>query len=412
MHPPRPVAAAALDPRCSCGAAATPGTATADEVGSGGSLTVLTYNVAGLPEQLSGSDPATNSPLISPLLDAYDLVLLQEDWVDVSQPLRDAGVGDPPPLTGYHHLIVADAHHPRRSEPAPPPYGTEIRRLPSGPTLIADGLNRLSRFPFEPVTRTMWNDCFGDLAFEGAEAIVDAAGLVEVIEAIGLDDTIDGGASDCAAQKGFSVARTELAPGVEVDVYNLHADAGSSANDVAARKANFAQLATYIVEHSAGRAVILGGDTNLKTDDDRPERAVDGAVWRDFRAASGLQDVCDVLDCGDDAAVIDKIAFRSSPEITLTPRSHRFERDRFIRSDGEALSDHDALAVEMAWTRTPSSRIAHDGTGRGVATVHDRYRADAPPDRRRPRSGLALALLTLGLGLGVTRARLRACPRS
>lgn len=40
-----------------------------------------------------------------------------------------------------------------------------------------------------------------------------------------VNDTVDGGATDCAAQKGFSVATTELAPGVVVDVYNLRAGA-------------------------------------------------------------------------------------------------------------------------------------------------------------------------------------------
>ena len=90
-----------------------------------GSFTALSYNVAGLPEQISGSSPSTNSPHISPLLNGYDLVLLQEDWVDVFQPLRDAGGPDLPPLTGYHHLIVGDAEHPHRSTirptgPTPP----------------------------------------------------------------------------------------------------------------------------------------------------------------------------------------------------------------------------------------------------------------------------------------------------
>ena len=74
-------------------AASTPSaTAQTAPSAASGSFTALTYNVAGLPEQISGSSPEANSPLISPLLNGYDLVLLQEDWVDVFQPLRDAGV--------------------------------------------------------------------------------------------------------------------------------------------------------------------------------------------------------------------------------------------------------------------------------------------------------------------------------
>ena len=147
------------------------------------------------------------------------------------------------------------------------------------------------------------------------------------------------------------MARTTLGPGVEVDGYNLHADAGGDPRDRAARKANFAQLAAYIEEHSAGRAVILGGDTNLHTevDTNRPE---DAEVWREFQEATGLVDVCRVLDCGADDGAIDKFAFRSGGGAKLVPLSATVERDLFKRaSDGEPLSDHDPLAVQFRWKR-------------------------------------------------------------
>ena len=78
-----------------------------------GSFTALSYNVAGLPELISGSEPQTNSPLISPLLNAYDLVLVQESWGDSVRQLQAMGlpVDALPPVLGYHHLIVADADH-------------------------------------------------------------------------------------------------------------------------------------------------------------------------------------------------------------------------------------------------------------------------------------------------------------
>ena len=321
-----------------------------------GDFTALSYNVAGLPEQISGSSPSTNSPLISPLLNDYDLVLLQEDWVDVFRPLRDAGSPDLPPLTGYHHLIVGEATHPHQSTPADPPYGTDAARAPAGPALIADGLNRLSQFPFGDLTRRQWTSCNGELVIEGIEAVTDAAGLGDALEAAGLGGTIDGGASDCGALKGFSVATTTLADGVEVDVYNLHADAGNGDGDIAARKANFEQLAAFVNENSTGKAVIVGGDTNLKIDDDRPERQVDAEVWETFQSATGVTDVCRLLECGADDAVIDKFAVRSSDTVALTPVTHRFERDVFQDGTGEPLSDHDALAVTFEWSvATPSA---------------------------------------------------------
>ena len=271
----------------------------------------LSYNVAGLPEPLSSSEPATNTPLISPLLNSYDLVLVQEDWVDPDPPH--------PVFDLYHDDLISEVDHPFFSTSAESPLGAD----PTQPTaLVADGLNRLSRFAFGDITRERWPSCFGGL------------------------DTSDGGAGDCLAQKGFSVARTEFAPGVEIDVYNLHAEAGSTALDIEYREEGFATLAAFIEEFSAGRPIILGGDTNLHTAD-----PIAGPVWEDFKAATGLVDVCDVLDCGDDADQIDKFAFRSAGEITVEPLSHSFERDVFVRDDGEPLSDHDALAVEFQWTR-------------------------------------------------------------
>src|SRR3569832_641209 len=43
-----------------------------------GRFSLLTYNVAGLPELVSGSDPEVNEGLIRPLLYHYDVALVQE----------------------------------------------------------------------------------------------------------------------------------------------------------------------------------------------------------------------------------------------------------------------------------------------------------------------------------------------
>ena len=307
-----------------------------------GEFVALTYNVAGLPQGISGSDPATNSRRISPRLNAYDLVLLQEDWAD---PVEAA------PVLFFHDEIVSEANHPYQSEPAPPPMGTDLRRFPSGPPLIADGLNRLSRFPFGTIERHMWETCFGEFPVAVVEAVLDALGLLDPIEDAGLGDLVDGGAADCGAQKGFSVARTKLGDGVEVDIYNLHGEAGSSSRDRTARAEGFDQLAAFVQEHSDGRAVIIGGDTNLHTEPDSG-RVEDKQVWTDFQTATGVSDVCGVLDCGADAGVIDKFAFRSGGGVELTPLTYRFEREQFTH-DGEPLSDHDPLAVRFAWRSRP-----------------------------------------------------------
>jgi hypothetical protein len=280
-------------------------TAGADTETVTGEFDMLTYNVAGLPEGLSGSNPSVNQVLISPLLNAYDLVLTQEDFANPDPPIEGIRV--------YHDDLISAVDFPYLSTPQVPPMGTD----PAHPdALLGDGLNFMSRMPIGSVTRVTWDDCMG---------ILDHA-------------------SDCLATKGFAVTTIELASGVTVDVYDLHADAGGAAEDQAARAGNFAQLAAYIDMHSAGRAVIVGGDMNLHTD-----RPVDGDVWRTFLDATGLSDVCEAVDCGTDADVIDKIAFRDSADVELTPETHVFERERFTRSDGEPLSDHDPLHVRFSY---------------------------------------------------------------
>jgi hypothetical protein len=279
-----------------------------------GEFDALSYNVAGLPEALSDSEPSINTPYISPLLNDYDLVMVQEDWKEPSPNLLA--------LLGYHvyhDILAAQARHPYQSIPKPIPVLTDSSR----PTaLVSDGLNFFSDFRFEePVVRVRWTGCFGDA---------------------------NSGAGDCLAQKGFSMAAMELAPGVKIDVYTIHAEAGSTPMDQSLQVADYQQLGAYIVANSAGHAVILGGDTNLHIDTE-PE---DLAIWNTFLQTSGLTDVCQTLNCSAaDNVEIDRFLYRSNAQITITPLTHQFPRAKFSRpTDGMPLSDHPPLAVRFRWT--------------------------------------------------------------
>lgn len=313
-----------------------------------GEFDLLTYNVAGLPEGLSGSNPSVNQALISPLLNAYDLVLTQEDFANPDPPLDDIRV--------YHDDLISQVDLPFLSTPQVPPMGTNPDRPDA---LLGDGLNFMSRIPLGTVNRVTWDDCMG---------VFDHA-------------------SDCLATKGFAVTTIELTSGVTVDVYDLHADAGGAPEDQAARAANFAQLAAHIDAQSDGHAVIVGGDMNLHTD-----RPVDGDVWRTFLDATGLTDVCEAVDCGADVDVIDKVAFRNSAEIELTPQTHEFERQRFTRDDGVPLSDHDPLHVRFGWaapvtveptiTIEPTTTVGPQPTN--VPTTTAPAQTTIPPTTTRP----------------------------
>lgn len=204
-----------------------------------GSFTLLTYNIAGLPQLLSPSSPRDNIPLISPLLAAYQVVLVQEDFA-------------------YHELLIGADQHAFRSRPMPPR------------SLVGDGLSLLSELAFDGMQRVRWERCHGFVS----------------------------GASDCLADKGFSFSVLEPAPGVVLHLYNLHADAGGGKLDIEARARNFAQLGAYVRERSRGQAIIIAGDTNLMTLD-----AGDASTLARFIRAHGLRDACRTLGCWPDEPI-------------------------------------------------------------------------------------------------------------
>lgn len=205
----------------------------------------------------------------------------------------------------YHGELARHALHPHRSEP---------KRFTG--TLMSDGLNRFSSLPFQELRRERWTSCHGLLSH----------------------------ANDCLAEKGFSVARTYLAEDTTVDVYNVHADAGGGVEDAKARAEGFDQLTRFIRKHSKGQAVIVAGDTNLKPEVSR----IDRRTLRRFSKATGLKDACESLRCTQPS--IDRVLVRSRPGLELEPRSIRFDR-QFVDAEGEDLSDHLALALELHWRR-------------------------------------------------------------
>lgn len=284
-----------------------------------GELLLLSYNVAGLPQEVSEENPEENIPKISPLLEPYDVVLTQEDF-DWWQPALDEL-----DFTNYHERLRAETTHEHRTERHPGPDAVGIDVDEDRPTLLAgDGLGILSRIPFHDVERVPWDDCFGSA------------------------DTSDGGAADCLAMKGFAVATFELADGVEVDAYNLHAEAGSAEESMQIRAEDFEQLAEYMAQRSEGNAVIFAGDTNLHLEPDHDRVDTDTPIWNDFLEATGLTDVCDVVDC-DLPGAIDKAAFRSDGGVEIEPLAQRFATDDFLDEQGEDLSDHPPLEVRFAW---------------------------------------------------------------
>jgi endonuclease/exonuclease/phosphatase (EEP) superfamily protein YafD len=248
-----------------------------------GDFSLLTYNVAGLPQGISPSNPEKNIPLISPLLNKFDIALVQEDFY-------------------YHDELKAKAQHPYQSEP---------QNAPSQ-FIFADGLNRFSVFPFATLYRETWGICSNENGY------------------------------DCLATKGLAVAETEIAPGVVIDIYNLHLDAGGTPQDFEARRSQIQQLLQTINSRSAEKALIVAGDINLNT----VTRPLDVVLLQDLLDSAGLTDTCRFLSCG--IELVDLVLFRSSSSLTLSPIAWELDPD-FVDEQGDPLSDHFAVSVKFSW---------------------------------------------------------------
>ena len=249
-------------------------------------LSLLTYNVAGLPAGISSSEPEINTPLISPLLNEYEIVLVQEDFV-------------------YHRDLARDADH---------TYHSEEKEL--GEKLVNDGLNRFSQYPFGELARFPWPSCYGDA----------------------LGGTVTG-AGDCLAEKGFSAALTDLGLGSDIPIVNLHMEAGDGPQDREVRAEGVRFMIDYLVDQFDDKAMIVAGDFNLHGDSEEDVVNLDL-----LKTELNIEDACEVLECGDDR--IDRVFFRSGPNLELEALQWEIP-SHFIDTSGAPLSDHDPIHVRF-----------------------------------------------------------------
>ncbi|WRZ89016.1 jacalin-like lectin [Streptomyces sp. NBC_01007] len=290
-------------------AAASPATA-ADS----GTFSVLSYNVAGLPDGISSAPTprASSTTAIGGLIAPYDIVHVEEDF-------------------NYHAaLYAADTAH-------------AYRTPTSGGAGIGSGLNTLSKISYDTddFERVGWNSC-----------------------------QVDSG--DCLTPKGFTFMRERLAEGVYVDFYNLHTNAGTNDGDLASRADNLNQLTAFIGTHSAGNAVVVMGDTNTRYTRSGDTIAEFGAAngltdaWvQVVRGGTPPAKGSDALVCDQSGTtvpntceVVDKILYRGSKLVTLDATSYNNEHTRFLTSDGLMLSDHDPITASFTWSRNTAFQLS------------------------------------------------------
>jgi endonuclease/exonuclease/phosphatase family metal-dependent hydrolase len=196
-------------------------------------LSILTYNVAGLPDALSMSRPSRNCALIGERLGSYSIACLQEDFA-------------------WHPQLISRAH---LAYATTPDRGHDLA--------FGDGLCQLGVFAQRAVRRARWTSCSGVM----------------------LDY------SDCLANKGLLrvLHRIVVAPSRgehELEVLTIHMDAGDGPSDRDARRRQFAQLEQFVGATAEDRAVIVAGDFNAT-----PSDGADRARLDAFCAACSMHDV-------------------------------------------------------------------------------------------------------------------------
>ncbi|MFJ4782087.1 jacalin-like lectin [Streptomyces sp. NPDC088794] len=290
--------------------AAAPPAAAADS----GTFSVLSYNVAGLPEALSSaSTPRESSTTaIGQRIAPYDIVHVEEDF-------------------NYHaYLYAGDTTH-------------AYRTPTSGGAGIGSGLNTLSKISYDTddFERVGWNSCQWD-------------------------------SGDCLTPKGFTFMRERLAEGVYVDFYNLHTNAGTNDGDLASRADNLNQLTAFIGSHSAGNAVVVMGDTNTRYTRAGDTIAEFGAAngltdaWvKLIRGGTAPAKGSDALVCDQTGTtvpntceVVDKILYRGSKLVSLNATSYNNEHSKFLTDAGLMLSDHDPITTGFTWSRNASFQLS------------------------------------------------------
>ena len=270
-------------------------------------VSMMNFNVAGLPT-FDGTDTAGNHRKTAEYIvnGNFDIVAVQEDFAYNNDLVSN--------LKGYEYIT------------------NHSGSIPGG-----DGLNIFTKtMALYNETRTEWNDSFGNIE-EG----------------------------DILTPKGIIYAVIEIADGVYIDFYNIHADAFDTEGSIAARESNYNQLMTMIEENSAkhNRPVIITGDFNsfLHT-----TAYANSNMYSIFHENGGFKDAWveihnngDYFDFAswDDGTSywgkwdsVEKFLYRNGGGVTVDPVDFKYS---WVTNDaGERVSDHASAECVFEFTVT------------------------------------------------------------
>ena len=282
--------------------------------GETGEFTILSYNVAGLPDinrllGKEGVDVKGNQKQLGSIINesGCDIIAVQEDF-------------------SYHRKLVKGMEN--------YPYRTRTTGgVPSG-----DGLNVMSKTPIYNEKRTAWDEAYG---------------------------IIDHGADEMAP-KGVLYCVIDIGSGVLVDFYDIHADAYGDEGSAAARKAQFAQLADIINERGTERPVIVTGDFNTSLN-----FSPECGLLENLLLPCGLKDAWTEVhndgnytdysyyketygptweDSWGTYDSVEKFLYRDGDGVKLNPTEFKYEE--IFNADGVSISDHSSVFVKFTYEKT------------------------------------------------------------
>ena len=259
---------------------------------SSGILDVLTYNIHALPSAITGDDTESRLAQLAPLLQSFDLIGIQEDWIDDFFPLLQVG---------------SDA-----------PFFDRFDAPLSEEKVYGSGLSYLGQVPIINRTHIYYETCFGHLE----------------------------NSSDCFASKGVQFLELDFA-GESIHFYNTHLEAGNGEEDQAVRAQQIELILSQLEEHSLDVPVILVGDFNLE-----PEKEEDAVLLDRLKEEGNLFLTCTQVDCPEPNH-IDQIYIRSGSLLQLETTQWE-RREEFFDSQGVPLSDHPAIMTRIAWSKSPA----------------------------------------------------------
>ncbi|MDQ0584183.1 jacalin-like lectin [Streptomyces rishiriensis] len=295
-----------------------------------GTFNVLTYNVAGLPEGLSSGPPATNTPLISPRLAAYDIVNVQEDF-------------------NYHAALYAGDNHPYRT-------------ATSGGAGIGDGLNTLSDYVLEDFERVRWSDCTGTNCLTPKGFTLSRVRLAEgvFVDLYNVHTNADDSDDALAARRANTEQLSDFI------------QANSSGN------------AVLVMGDTNTRYTRAGDNIRTLADENGLTDAWVQRVKGGTRPTQGTDALlCPTTAPTDDCEVVDKVFYRGSRLLSLNATRYHNEWASFLDSAGGNLSDHFPHTVDFSYTLNSALRASDFFGGPHGTAFND---ADDLPATPAPRT--------------------------